>query len=90
MMGVKTLTSRSLPPARAWNRHSGTALALVAILIGVLFSVSGMLQHITVFAAIAESVTNVDPILSPAQTLLLGAVLVGMGALCARRQRPRG
>jgi putative exporter of polyketide antibiotics len=78
-----------MPPARRSSPYSRTALALVAMLIGVLFSVSGMLQHISVFAAIAESVTNVDPILSPLQTLAVGVVFVAVGAVWARRERPR-
>jgi hypothetical protein len=57
---------------RASVRHNQTALAIVALLIGGLLCVSSILQHVTLFGVIAESVTPSDPLLNADQTVLLG------------------
>ncbi len=45
------------------------AIAQVAILLGGTYCLSGILQHVPVFAAITASVTNARPLLSAGQTV---------------------
>jgi hypothetical protein len=61
--------------------HDGTGIALVSLLLGGIFCLSGILQHVPVFAAIADSVVTREPLLSPVQTILVGAGLLTAGGV---------
>jgi hypothetical protein len=69
---VRTTLDRLPREERATVRHNRTALATVALLIGGLLCVSGLLQHVALFSVIAASVMTSEPLLDADQTLLLG------------------
>lgn len=79
--GVKTNLHRLTHHARFAPRKNQSAIALVAILLGGIYCLSGVLQHVPVFAAITASVTNAEPLLSAGQTALLGIGLLVAGGL---------
>jgi hypothetical protein len=90
--GVKTTLHRPTPHPRFAPRKNQSALALVTILLGGAYCLSGVLQHVPIFAAIAASATNASPLLSAGQTVLLGIGLLvagGVALVHPANRRPR-
>jgi hypothetical protein len=87
---VKTTLHRPTPRTRFAPRKNQSALALVTILLGGAYCLSGVLQHVPVFAAIAASVTRARPLLSAGQTVLLGIGLLVAGSVALAHPANRG
>ena len=78
---MKTKVHRRPHHPRFAIRKKQSAIAQVAILLGGTYCLSGILQHVPVFAAITASVTNARPLLSAGQTVLLGLGLLLAGSV---------
>lgn len=87
---MKTNLHRLTQHARFAPRKNQSAIALVAILLGGSYCLSGVLQHVPVFAAITASVTNAKPLLSAGQTVLLGMGLLLAGSMWLAHSTNRG
>lgn len=83
MEAVKTKLQGSSRFRSTFHAQRRVPLALVLILVGITLFLSGLLQHIPVFAAIAASVSPTEPVFNAGQTLLIGLLLIVCGGRLA-------